>query len=372
MLKMLPPRVEVGLGVDRICYLSGEPRFNLVLYFTLRDCSTIITLLKAKNPSDQPNKSPVEALRPISSSDVIECVETRSNRFISFLEASFSAPSSPPKEPSDEDVDGLPILTLEPNRKAYVTLTASIARRPYELFFDSSQMLPDHRYRIRFNPDAGVTYWRAIMPDALKGLMPIEALAVHPPALDQPSIRWNVIEPEVTFETRASLPKTPKVTISLSAPSSLSLSNNPPFSFTLTLRNHPDKPISVLAERERVKSGNSDIEILDSGTRKRVAPDLIDDGNMGGPWQREEFLGLEGTYEEHRVFDPLKPYSGLEELKVGTQYILRLLDGEFSWWSEDTVDEIMEYAGERGDGSLEDGKSIKWVDSDEVTFNVVG
>ena len=209
------------------------------------------------------------------------------------------------------------------------------------------------------------------MEDALQVSISTRALAAHPPASDQPSIRWDVIEPEVTFETRASLPKTPKVTVSLSAPSTFSLSNKPPFSFTLTFQTHSDKPITVLAERERVQSGNSDIEILDAGTRTRVAPDLIDDGNMDGPWQREEFLRLEGTYKEHRVLDPLEPYSGLEELKVGSQYILRLLDGEFPWWSEDTVDEIMEYAGDRGDGSLGSTKSMKLVGGDEVMFNVV-
>ena len=209
------------------------------------------------------------------------------------------------------------------------------------------------------------------MEDALQGSISTKALAAHSPASDQPSIRWDVSEPEVTFENRASLPETPKVTVSLSAPSNFSLSNKPPFSFTLTFQTQSDKPITVLAERERIQNGNSDIEILDDGTRTRVAPDLIDDGNMDGPWQREEFLRLEGTYEEHRVLDPSKPYIGLQELKVGSQYMLRLLDGEFLWWSEDTVDEIMEYAGDRGDGSLGSAKSIKLVGGDEVKFTVV-
>lgn len=371
MPKMLPPRIEVSLGIDRICYLSREPRFNLVLYFTLRDCSTTITLLKAKGALDQSDKSLVDTLCPISSSDVIQCAETDSNRSIPVLEACSSAPSSRPKATTEDDADGVPVLTLEPNRKSYITLTTSSARRPYELFFDPSQMLPDHRYRIRFNPNAEVTYWRAITEDALQGNISTKALAANLPAADQPSIRWDVIEPEVTFETRASLLETPKVAVSLSAPSTLSLSNTPPFSFTLDFETHSDKPITVLAERERVQSGNSDIEILDAGTRTRVAPDLIDDGNMDGPWQREEFLRLEGTYKEHRDLDPLKPYSGLEELKVGSQYVLRLLDGEFPWWSEDTVDKIMEYAGDRGDGSLGSAKSIKLAGGDEVTFTVV-
>ena len=371
MPKMLPPRIEVSLGIDRICYLSREPRFNLVLYFTLRDCSKTITLLKAKGALDQSDEPLVDTLCPISSSDVIQCAETNSNRSISVLEACFSAPSSRPRATTEEDVYGFPILTLEPHRKSYITLTTSSARRPYELFFDPSQMLPDHKYRIRFDPTAEVTYWRAIMEDALQDSISGNALAAKPPAPDQPSIRWDVIEPEVTFETRASLPETPKVTVSLSAPSAFSLSNKPPFSFNLTFKTHSDKPITVLAERERVQSANSDIEILDACTRTRVAPDLIDEGNMDGPWQREEFLRLEGTYKENRVLDPLKPYSGLEELKVGSQYVLRLSDGEFPWWSEDTLDEIMEYAGDRGDGSLGSAKSIKLVGGDEVMFDVV-
>lgn len=125
----------------------------------------------------------------------------------------------------------------------------------------------------------------------------------------------------------------------------------------------------MLAERHRVRSVNSDIEIvLDETTshQRRIAPDLIDDGNVDGPWQSEDFLQLVPgvPYRERRVLDPT-------DLEVGTSYILRLLDNCWVWWSFQTVEEVMRYAGERGSGSLGYASVVELTCSDEVKFCVV-
>ena len=129
----------------------------------------------------------------------------------------------------------------------------------------------------------------------------------------------------------------------------------------------------MLAERNRVKLTDSDIEILDSAARKRVAPDLIDDGNIDGPWCREDWLRLapKMPYIEQRVLDPTRAYSWLDDLKADAEYVLRFPKGTWSWWSFDDVDEVMRYAGQRADGSLEAMPSIELVCHEKVKFRVV-
>ena len=122
-----------------------------------------------------------------------------------------------------------------------------------------------------------------------------------------------------------------------------------------------------------MRLSNSDIEILDAVTQQRVAPDLIDDGNMDGPWRRDEFLRLDPEVPcvERRVLDPTRRYSGLEELRVGSVYVLRVLKGGWDWWSEESVDEVMRHAGLRGDGSLGAVLPIDLVCGEDVRFEVV-
>ena len=122
----------------------------------------------------------------------------------------------------------------------------------------------------------------------------------------------------------------------LAAPT-LSLSGNVPFHFSTTFVSHAAKPITVLAERSRIIIANSDIEIVDAKTVKRVAPDLIDDGDMEGPWTRDDFLTLEPgiPYVEERV---LESKDGLGDMQPETDYILRFPNNFRRWWIYDSVD----------------------------------
>jgi hypothetical protein len=61
----------------------------------------------------------------------------------------------------------------------------------------------------------------------------------------------------------------------------------------------------------------------------------------------------------------------LVKLEVGAEYVLRHL-GETWWWTEDTVDEFMDYLGRRGSlGLMTAGTGIEVAGAGEVKFRIV-
>jgi len=71
------------------------------------------------------------------------------------------------------------------------------------------------------------------------------------------------------------------------------------------------------------------------------------------------------------MFDPGDRYSGLEDLKVDGEYLLRMVPSEWAWWSFDDIDTVMGYAGERGSGGLGPAQSIELVCGEEANFRAV-
>ena len=114
-----------------------------------------------------------------------------------------------------------------------------------------------------------------------------------------------------------------------------------------------------------------DIEILDAETGARIGPEPIEE-NLDGPWQREEFLRIDRTYTETRILDAkrLVEFEG-EGMRVGRVYVLRHLGERWEWWSEDLVEEVMGYAGERGGMRLGRMEGITVQSGGEVRFKVV-
>ena len=103
-----------------------------------------------------------------------------------------------------------------------------------------------------------------------------------------------------------------------------------------------------------------------------MGPERIDDGDINGLWGREEFVKFEegGTYVEERGFEGgFEPF--FKPLRVGREYILRHLGGEWEWWTRDSVEEVMEYAGERGGLGLGRVEHIVFEGAGEVRFRVV-
>ena len=84
---------------------------------------------------------------------------------------------------------------------------------------------------------------------------------------------------------------------------------------------------------------------------------------------REDFLRLnpEEPHVERRILDPVERYSGLEDLIVDTKYALRMTESPW-WWSYDSVDEVLKYAGDRGLGGLQPTRPIDLISSNEVDF----
>ena len=307
------PLVEVRLKATRICFLSGKNCFSFILLLTLRTSETPVTFLKDGFEG-------IEGVQPVNSDQVVQCFDDDSSGQLQVLR----------QDPRPS------FLKLEPNREGYATFTTSSTPRPYGLVFDPSSLLPNHKYRLRFRPTTSITHWPSGTEESLSSLSRVSNGSLATTDIPKPSttsIVWDVVggNDTISFETRPSPAETPTVNVSLSAPSTFSLSNHPPFKFILTFSVDTPGSITLLAERGRVQGADSDIEILDATSGFRVGPELIDDGNMDGPWQREEFLRIDRKYTEIRKLDATRKYCGLEELQVGREYILRHLGGEWSW-----------------------------------------
>lgn len=348
------PKIELRLQADRLCYLSRQTRFSLVVYLTLSSSRSVTVLKHAHDPH--------AGLVQLLTSQCIECVDTESGQRIPVFPDADKTKSrvTHGKKPS--------LMSFNDHRSEYLTFTTALNPRDYELVFDPSELQPDRNYTMRCNASA-LGWWSYDSKEKI-----LEYFASHGelPPPETPSLRCESTN-NVSFDTRKDVPQPPSVDMSLSAPSTLSLSGIPPFEFSVKFVSHATKPITVLAERHRVKATESDFEILEDSTGTRVAPDIIDDGDIEGPWQREDFLRLVPgvPYVEQRVLNPTIAYSGLEDLKVDTAYTMRMPRSNWPWWSFDDVDEVMRYASERGSMSLGYAPPIDLTCHDEAKFRVV-
>ncbi|KAG7005195.1 hypothetical protein G7Y79_00021g050620 [Physcia stellaris] len=296
----------------------------------------------------------IKQFQSINSDQIVQCIDHDTGEQLQILR---QAP-----KPS--------YLRLEPNRGGYVTFTTCGSPKPYELAFDTSSLLPDHRYRLHFNQTVSITHWLSTSEESMDALSPGPEWDIPTPSPTK--ITWTLIgDNDATFKTLTSPSAPPIITATLSAPATFSLSSNPPFTFTLTFSTDPQVGITVLAERPRVARSDLDIEILDAETGARIGPEPIEE-NLDGPWQREEFLRIDGTYTETRSLDAkrLMEFGG-QGMRVGQEYVLRHLGERWEWWSEDLVDEVMEYAGERGGMGLGRMEGITVESGGEMRFKVV-
>ena len=122
------PRVEVQMRATRICYLSGNPRFDFVVLLTLHNGKEPVLFLKN-------GLQDITQFQSINSDQIVQCIDNDTGEQLQIL-------CQGPK-PS--------YLRLEPNRRGYVTFTTCDSPEPYELAFDTSSLLLDHHYRLRFN-----------------------------------------------------------------------------------------------------------------------------------------------------------------------------------------------------------------------------
>ncbi|CAF9918726.1 hypothetical protein IMSHALPRED_004389 [Imshaugia aleurites] len=346
------PRIEIRLQANRVLYLSRETRFSLVILITLNSQKPV-TFVKVGN---ELGMGLVNQLITQS----VECVDAESEEAVPVL-------AEPNCNESKEECP--PLMTIYDRRSDYLTFTTASTPREYEFIFETNKLQSDRIYTVICHP-LTLRWWSY---DSREDILSYYASHGELPPSETPPLPCSATRHEISFSTCQDLPQSPAITVSLSAPSTFSLSNNPPFRFTTTFTSHAPQPITALAEREDIKTSNKDVEVLSSETRLPIDSDLIDDGNMSGPWRREDFLRMEPEvpYVESRVLDPTKAYSGFENLRVGEEYVLRMPNSQWPWWSEDSVDEVMSYAGDRDSGQLGHMPSIELICHDEVRFRAV-
>lgn len=326
------PFIEVRLRADRVCFRSKEARCSLVIFLTLHN-EQFITFAEYGDTLDV-------GLVNLLKSKCIECVDSTSRKTVPILDDGHKASGA----------NAPRFMSLQRNRANYITFTTDSRPRAYEFSLDTSKLEPGSKYTVRCK-DWALDWWSRKPVDNCVGHFKMHG---ELPPTESPPLPCSPVN-EVTFECRKDLSKPPRVEVCLAASSTMSLSGNPPFEFSTTFMSHAPKPITVLAERDDGISMNNDIEIVDKGTGKRLAPDLIDGGDVEGPWRREDFLTLEPgrKYVERRF---LRPEDGLDTLRPDTDYVVRFPENSWTWWTFDGVDEVMQYAGERGSGSL--GKAL--------------
>lgn len=254
------PRLDVRLQADRILYLSRKTRFSLVLFITL-DSEKPVTFIRNGEGLD------VGLVNRLITHSV-RCVDAESGEEILVL----TAPTWKKSEG-----EGPSLMTLYDKRSDYLTFTTATTPREYEFLFETKQLQPDRSYTIRCHP-LNLQWWSH---DSQEDILSYRASHGELPSSETPPLPCSAKCNEIYFSTRNDLPQPPAMAVSLSVPSTLSLSNKPHFRFSITFTAHAPQQVTVLAERDSLKTSNQDIEILFSETRTPVDSDLIDD------WQHE-------------------------------------------------------------------------------------
>ena len=338
------PKVLVRIKATGTCYLSNEPPFYLILEWKL--CNS------EEQPFFLEDGFTGEDYQPINSSKVIQCFDEETGEQVQVVH------------------QGTRPVFFE---RGAIHFTSSNTRQPdSELPFLTSSLQAGRKYRLRFKPTTSISHWPASAEDALYALQDApsssSASASDIPTPSTHAIPWEATDGKdtVVFKTRSSR-RTPNVTASLSTPSTYSLSK--PFTFTLTFSTDATQPITVLTARERPISEYTDVKILDATSRRQVFPNLIVCGDDNEP-KREDLLRLEGAYTEHREVDPKSSFWSDIKLELGKEYILSHQGGTW-WWTEDTIDEVMDYLNSWSSAGLAPGGDIEFAGADEVRFKVV-
>ncbi|KAI9713721.1 MAG: hypothetical protein M1812_006559 [Candelaria pacifica] len=350
------PTIDIHLQADRLCYISRETRFSLVVFLTLSS-GRPVTIIRHEKDNNV-------GLADCLISKWIECIDIESGESMPVLESPNQA-EGPMLATSN--LGSASLMTLENNRRDYMTFTTATEPRGYEFTFGASTLKPDRSYTLRCTPSSLAWWSHSSKGEILSHFHSHNKL----PAPETRPLRCHSsAQTTITFSTRSSHPTLPKVTVSLSCAPTFSLSATPLFSFTTTLTLYGPHAITALAERPTVIRLNSDIEILSAKSGERVAPDTIDIYD-DGPWEQKDFLQLEPgvPYVEQRSLDATQMDCALV---LGGEYVLQMVPVKWLWWSNDSVDEVMRYVGnERSYSALGQVLAIELTCDDERRFSAV-
>ncbi|KAH6864980.1 hypothetical protein BKA58DRAFT_344797 [Alternaria rosae] len=344
------PRAEAELHATRTCYLSNDPVFFLVLIIAEYNFKEGVIYL-------QDGFAGSKVYRSMNCGRFIQCFDNESGEEVEVVRQGTE-----------------PVLFREDQSE--IIFTTGKPSKSCEMPFITTALRPERKYRLCFKPTTPISHWpvSAVNTSTSLARSPDGSLSASElPTPATPTIPWNAANGNdmIVFETRSSRPKTPKVTVSLSAPSTYSLSStSKKFTFTLAFSTDAAYPFTIHADRAWVKTLQSDVAILNATTRRKLEPytEICRDHYE---IERHEFIRFEKTYTEHRELDFRGRKMDRLKLEVGKEYILCHLGGSW-WWTEDTVDEVMEYLASWSSAGLEVGTKVEFEGAGEVKFTVVG
>lgn len=210
------PKLEIRLWADRLCYLSHQPRFSLVVFITLRNSGQKpITIVRRDDGTAG------VGLINLLSSQFIECVDTESGRKIPVLvDVGSEQENALSFETSSKSISTTTtkysLMTLFENRSDYLTFTTASDPRPYEYVFSSKELNANRNYTIRCTPSVCLPWWSYNSKEAVH-----DYFASHgelPPPETQKSLQCEPTN-TVSFDTRQEVLQAPNVNVSLTAPS---------------------------------------------------------------------------------------------------------------------------------------------------------
>ncbi|KAI9703580.1 MAG: hypothetical protein M1836_007350 [Candelina mexicana] len=259
-------------------------------------------------------------------------------------------------QPNYQHEEPFSFLTLEGSGSRYAIYFSTAPRtghmgRTY-FSFDSAGLQSGHKYTLRFS-DSGVSWWRYCRKDDLS--LPQNGIPMSLDPLGNAALDLH-IRRAGKFRVADHLPEPPKVSVSLSATSDIcQIRGDPPFTIRLAFTSHAAKPLTVLTARSPL-GPQTIVQVADVHTRDWVAIDFYHclGGREEGRYEPDDFAVLEP--EQPHVQEITLDTCDLEKLHNGKEYLICLSDevarGSFSWWSYDSIEEVVKYAGSVEDSGL--------------------
>ncbi|KAI9703581.1 MAG: hypothetical protein M1836_007351 [Candelina mexicana] len=364
-------KVDVFLEtVPRVCDLSGRHPFRVTVCVKICDPRTI-TLQTTGSLLD-----PTAAFRE----GRIAIIDIESGNPIPGFADTENKTS--PEQPSFVTLSGASYA--ESLYKIHFSTRLGASHEEGHLFpFDCSGLKAGHRYALKFL-DSGVTWWRfgtqaeVLTQEVLpKPLEPSEAGTLEFISRRTPD-----------FQAVPALPKPPKVSVSLSTSSDIChMSGETPFTVTVSFTSYAAKPITVVAAF-RTPFDQLYADIIDAETKETVAlgNHIIACPAGGASYRAEDFITLrpKAPFLQQITLNPVldrndigsrSPHTYMDKFVDGRSYVVRLKGRMFGsklrWWSYDSIEEVLQYAGTIEDSSLPYVPSIPLGFSQEVRFTAV-
>ncbi len=336
------PELDVHLYVrPRVCDLSCRHSFTLSL--SIRLCEPGRVKIQTSGSILDPAATFLKGR--------IDIIDAESREAIS--RPVHTGDGNPVLPPGSSTKESSPFLTLDGSSDPDSIFEIDFSTTPetsnvgsHHFPFDVTGLQAGRQYLFKL-VDSGVTWWRYGTPEEaptseamLKPLEPSEGARLEFKARNMHG-----------FRVVAALPQPPKVSISLSASSAVChLSGSPPFIVKIAFTSHATKPLTINTDNSPLADYQAITQVFNTRTRQWVGLDYLEcvtSRDDDGPWVAENFVVLEPRQPHVRSatidLDNLSSLSNGEEYAVCLRDVVR--DSELGWWSYDSVEEVLQYAG---------------------------